>query len=63
MPGYPQSVRGLPECGGLGRLAGDGCREWRPRDFGAAAPVKALKRGPDFPMVVEIVLDRRGKVG
>ena len=24
-----------------------GCREWRPQDFGAAAPAKALKRGPD----------------
>jgi len=28
------------------------CHEWRPRDFDAP-PEKALKRGPDFPLVVE----------
>lgn len=29
------------------------CREWRPVDFGVPAPLKALKRGPEFPLVVE----------
>jgi malonyl-CoA O-methyltransferase len=32
------------------------CREWRPRDVGTPAPLRALKRGPDFPMVVEFSL-------
>ena len=35
------------------------CREWRPRDVGEPPPVKALKRGPDFPLVVEFSLERR----
>ena len=32
------------------------CREWRPRDIGSPSPLKAMKRGPDFPMVVEFSL-------
>lgn len=28
------------------------CREWRPRDFAVPAPEKALRRGPDHPLVV-----------
>lgn len=31
-----------------------GCREWRPRDLGPAAPPKALKRGPDLPLVIQL---------
>jgi len=29
------------------------CREWRPRDFAGPVPEKALRRGPDHPLVVE----------
>ena len=32
------------------------CREWRPRDIETPAPPKALKRGPDFPLLVEFSL-------
>ncbi len=32
------------------------CSEWRPRDVGSPSPLKAMKRGPDFPMVVEFSL-------
>ena len=32
------------------------CREWRPRDWGKGVPAKALKRGPDFPLIVEFAL-------
>lgn len=32
------------------------CREWRPRDFAAPAPAKALKRGADHPLIVEFAL-------
>lgn len=31
-----------------------GCREWRPRELGAVATPKVLKRGPDVPLVVQI---------
>ena len=31
-----------------------GCREWRPRDLGTAAPPKAFKRGPDLPLIVQM---------
>jgi malonyl-CoA O-methyltransferase len=53
MPTYPHRF-----CDYLNAFAGAGlrlnaCREWRPRDFGSPAPLKALKRGPDFPLVVE----------
>jgi len=34
------------------------CREWRPRDLGNDLPTKALKRGPDFPLLVEFALLR-----
>jgi malonyl-CoA O-methyltransferase len=34
------------------------CRERRPRDFGVAPPLKALKRGADFPLVVEFTLTK-----
>lgn len=29
------------------------CREWRPRDVGSPSPLRAMKRGLDFPMVVD----------
>ncbi len=53
MPTYPHRF-----CDYLNAIAGAGlrlnaCREWRPWDFGSPAPLKALKRGPDFPLVVE----------
>jgi malonyl-CoA O-methyltransferase len=32
------------------------CREWRPRDIGTPMPLKAMKRGPNFPIVVEFSL-------
>ncbi|MDJ0389792.1 methyltransferase domain-containing protein [Roseomonas sp. E05] len=34
------------------------CREWRPRDLGNDPPPKALKRGPDFPLLVQFALAR-----
>lgn len=34
------------------------CREWRPRDFHGPIPNKVLKRGPDFPLLVEFSLRR-----
>jgi malonyl-CoA O-methyltransferase len=34
------------------------CREWRPRDFQGPIPNKVLKRGPDFPLLVEFSLHR-----
>ncbi|MXP64209.1 class I SAM-dependent methyltransferase [Roseomonas sp. M0104] len=34
------------------------CREWRPRDLGDGLPPKVLKRGPDFPLLVEFALTR-----
>lgn len=36
-----------------------GCREWRPRDFAGPVPERALKRGPDTPLVVEFALEPR----
>jgi malonyl-CoA O-methyltransferase len=35
------------------------CREWRPWDFGGQIPDKVLKRGPDFPLLVEFSLHRQ----
>ena len=32
--------------------------EWRPRDFAVALPAKVLKRGPDFPLVVQLSVAR-----
>lgn len=32
------------------------CREWLPRDFPPPVPDKVLKRGPDFPLLVEFSL-------
>ncbi|MBY6242891.1 class I SAM-dependent methyltransferase [Methylosinus sp. Sm6] len=32
------------------------CREWRPRDFRGPLPAKVLKRGSDFPLLVEFSL-------
>ena len=37
-------------------LSVERCHEWRPRDVGTLAPLKALKRGPDFPLLVEFWL-------
>ena len=35
-----------------------GCREWRGGDFGPGAPRKLLKRGPDFPILIEFEAER-----
>jgi len=34
------------------------CREWRARDLGEGAPSRALKRGPDHPLLLEFSLLR-----
>jgi malonyl-CoA O-methyltransferase len=39
-------------------LAIDACREWLPRDFQGPVPEKLLKRGPDFPVLVEFLFRR-----
>ena len=36
----------------------DSCREWRPCDIAGPVPAKALKRGPETPIVVSFALSR-----
>jgi malonyl-CoA O-methyltransferase len=36
----------------------DSCREWRPSDIAGPVPAKALKRGPETPIVVSFGLSR-----
>jgi malonyl-CoA O-methyltransferase len=52
MPTFPHRFSDYLNAFSTAALRVDTCREWRPRDF-AAPPAKALKRGPDFPLVVE----------
>lgn len=59
MPAYPHQFAGYLTAFHAARLHVAKCREWRPRDLGElpGAPLKAMKRGPDFPMLVEFVLE------
>ncbi len=57
MPTYPHQFGAY-----LGAFAEAGlhvleCREWCPRDVSTAASPKVMKRGPDFPMLVEFRLE------
>lgn len=58
MPAYPHQFADYLNAFSAARLRTARCTEWRPRDLGEVpAPLKALKRGPDFPMLVEFVLE------
>ena len=58
MPAYPHQFSSYINAVSEAGLRLQGCREWCPKDFGEMAPLKALKRGPDFPLVVEFSLSR-----
>jgi malonyl-CoA O-methyltransferase len=60
MPTAPHEFAGFLEAFARLDLRVEQCREWRPRDIATAAavPLKALKRGPDHPLVVEFLLRR-----
>lgn len=53
--GFSDYINAIAEAG----LSITGCREWRPRDFQGPVPNKVLKRGPDFPLLVEFSLCQR----
>jgi ubiquinone/menaquinone biosynthesis C-methylase UbiE len=58
MPTFPHGFSDyLNAAAEIGLRIGE-CREWRPRDFHGHIPNKVLKRGPDFPLLVEFSLRR-----
>lgn len=64
MPAYPHQFAGYLNALAEAGLQVASCREWRPRDVGevpaeTGAPRKAMKRGPDFPLLVEFSATRR----
>jgi malonyl-CoA O-methyltransferase len=56
MPAYPHQFADYLRAFASAGLFVTECREWRPADLGTPAPLKAMKRGPDFPMLVEFSL-------
>lgn len=56
MPTYPHRFADYLNAFAKAHLSVTECREWRPRDIGVPPPLKALKRGPDFPLLVEFAL-------
>lgn len=56
MPAFPHQFGAYLAAFAEAGLTARACREWRPRDLGEPAPLKAMKRGPDFPMLVEFDL-------
>ena len=56
MPAFPHQFAAYLSAFSKSDLRIEACREWRPCDLGTPAPLKALKRGPDFPLVVEFSL-------
>ena len=59
MPAYPHQFSSYINAASQAGLQLQACHEWCPKDFGEMAPLKALKRGPDFPLVVEFTLSNR----
>jgi malonyl-CoA O-methyltransferase len=57
MPTYPHRFSDYLAGFAAARLRASACREWRPRDLDAPPPAKAMKRGPDFPMLVHFELE------
>lgn len=56
MPTFPHSFSDhLNAFAGLG-LRVSACREWRPKDFGDAVTGKMLKRGAEYPLLVQFTL-------
>jgi malonyl-CoA O-methyltransferase len=53
MPTFPHAFADYLNAFAATGLRVAACREWRPRDFATQAPLKALKRGPDHPLIVE----------
>jgi malonyl-CoA O-methyltransferase len=60
MPTFPHQFAAYLDAFAATGLRVTACREWRPRDLGEAMPAKALKRGPDFPLLVEFALEACG---
>jgi malonyl-CoA O-methyltransferase len=58
MPAYPHQFSTYLNAFSEAGLRVTDCREWRPRDAAVPLPLKASKRGPDFPMLVEFSLRR-----
>jgi malonyl-CoA O-methyltransferase len=58
MPTYPHQFAAYLSAFAESGLRVLECREWHPRDLGEPAPLKAMKRGPDFPMLVEFSLGK-----
>jgi malonyl-CoA O-methyltransferase len=56
MPTYPHQFSNYLQAIASAGLRVVECREWRARDLDVPVPVKAVKRGPDFPMLVEFRL-------
>jgi malonyl-CoA O-methyltransferase len=52
MPAYPHQFSAFLNLFADHKLNAT-CREWRPCDVGNPAPLKNLKRGPEFPLAVE----------
>ncbi|CCG41396.1 class I SAM-dependent methyltransferase [Magnetospirillum molischianum] len=58
MPTFPHQFSDYLNAAASSGLQIAECREWRPRDFQGPIPNKVLKRGPDFPLLVEFSLRR-----
>lgn len=59
MPAYPHSFSTFINAFARSGLCVESCREWRPCDVVAPVPPKVLKRGAEFPLLVEFVLQKK----
>ncbi len=58
MPTYPHTFSTFLNAFARAGLGVESCREWRPCDLAAPAPAKVLKRGGEFPLLVEFILKK-----
>lgn len=58
MPTFPHQFSDYLNAAAAAELHIADAREWRPRDFSGSVPDKLFKRGPDCPLLVELMLRR-----